>query len=116
MACDCMVETDPLNGEERVLTHSLRCSEHPEHEPLRPSSPMRISAVKGAHLTATDRRNVKALLAFPGFEHGRAFNVGRKVYTISPNGNYWDVKITETGRDDFGRPVKRTYLSHVTIV
>ena len=32
--CGCMTETDPLDpdGPEVVLTHSLSCPEHPEHD------------------------------------------------------------------------------------
>ena len=28
-ACDCMTEEDPETGEERVMTHSASCSDHP---------------------------------------------------------------------------------------
>lgn len=34
MSCDCMVETDPFGGPDIVLTHSIRCDEHPDYEPL----------------------------------------------------------------------------------
>lgn len=27
--CDCMVEDDPITGEERVMTHSANCIDHP---------------------------------------------------------------------------------------
>ena len=39
--------------------------------------------VTGSHLTATDRRNVAAVLDSPGFELNRPYRVnGRKVYQI----------------------------------
>lgn len=72
----------------------------------------KISAVEGAHLTAADRRNVKALLAYDGFEFGRRFKVGRKVYAIGTTiGVRLSVAVTESSIDDFGRRVEHTYHS-----
>ena len=73
--------------------------------------------VEGAHLTAADRRNVKALLAHADFKPGVTFDVGRKRYSVTPDtAARFRVVTTEFERDDFGRRVKRSYESYVTTV
>ena len=68
--------------------------------------------VTGSHLTATDRRNVAAVLDSPGFELNRPYRVnGRKVYRIDRDGDRWAVSVTETEVDGYGRRIDRTYRS-----
>ena len=75
-----------------------------------------IAKAEGAHLTAADRRNIKALLAHDGFEFGRAFEInGRKSYSLTDLGaDRLEVAIVETDVDDFGRSFSRSYRSTFT--
>jgi hypothetical protein len=78
-----------------------------------------LRAVTGAHLTATDKRNILAILGQPGFEFftDRAYRVnGRKAYSLTkPTSDRVEVVIAETETDGFGRRVERTYRSQFTV-
>lgn len=77
-------------------------------------SGLTLTAVEGAHLTAADRRNVKALIAH-GFEDGLVYRVGRKRYSLVAAADRADVTIYEPDTDDYGRKFTRTYKSTITI-
>lgn len=73
---------------------------------------MQITDITGNHLTATDKRNIKALLAHDGFTFGETYKVnGRKRYSIVEAGERFEVTIRENGASDFGGTVERTYRS-----
>jgi len=78
---------------------------------------VKLANVTGAHLTDTDRRNIKALLAHEAFVPGTAFRVGRsKTYTINEiDDDVREVVLVEPAKDDFGRRFDRTYRSTFTI-
>ena len=75
-----------------------------------------ITALGGAHLTATDRRNIKALMNHPSFVLGHRFQInGRKTYTIfAPAPDWYEVLIGSIERDGFGRRTEVVYRSTFT--
>ena len=76
---------------------------------------IRIAAVEGAHLTATDRRNIKALFAHDGYAQNTAYVIGRKTYEIRPaDDDRLEVLIVEAELDGYGRRTSRTYRSTFT--
>ena len=76
----------------------------------------RMFSVEGAHLTATDRRRIKALLVPPGFSPGLTFLCGRKTYSITEEvADRLEVTIVEPDSDDFGRPIERIYRSTFSV-
>ena len=76
------------------------------------TAPIRISDVTGDHLTAADKRNLKALLDIDGFTFGESYKVnGRKVYAVTQTDGRYAVTIRENEIDGFGRKITRTYRS-----
>lgn len=75
---------------------------------------------KSTHLTATDKRNIRAVLAQPSFIPGQSYKVnGRKSYTLSPCGtdpeSSFVVEVAQTEIDGFGRRSVRKDLASFTI-
>lgn len=58
-----------------------------------PTTPDAITDVTGSHLTATDRRNIRALIGHPAFVEGQTFKAGGKVYTVRrlADADRWEV-------------------------
>jgi hypothetical protein len=80
-------------------------------------SAVALRAVTGAHLTATDKRNIAAVLAHPGFVAGQRYQVnGRKSYvvTVDADGRH-EVATSETEIDGYGRRLERTYRSQFRV-
>lgn len=86
---------------------------------------MNIANVQGAHLTATDKRNIRAILTQPAFTYRTTYTVRRKSYRITEQEGTHNppcdglpplvVHTTETTQDPmFGRPVTRTRRSTFT--
>jgi hypothetical protein len=76
-----------------------------------------LRAVTGAHLTATDKRNICAVLAHPSFVAGQAYKVnGRKSYvvTVGADGRC-EVATSHVEIDGYGRRHERTYRSQFTV-
>lgn len=77
---------------------------------------MNITDVTGAHLTAADRRNIKALLDHDYFEPGRTYTInGRKRYNLVGGPTRYAVTIGHTETDDFGRKADHVYRSEFTL-
>lgn len=76
-------------------------------------SDLTITALSGSHLTAADRRNIKAILEL---HRTGSFKVNnRKTYTVTPldTDGEFAIAISENSRDDFGRRVTTTYRSTI---
>lgn len=75
-----------------------------------------ITVVEGSHLTAADRRNIKALMNHPSFVLGHRFKInGRKTYTIiAVDAVRYEVLIGSIESDGFGRRSERVYRTKFT--
>jgi hypothetical protein len=72
----------------------------------------RLTNITGSHLTAADKRNIKALLNHDGLVLGEWFKVGTKQYALTATADGYEVATMETAADDmFGRRSTKTYRS-----
>lgn len=74
---------------------------------------MKIHSVQGAHLTAADKRNIRAVLALPEFRDNVTYHVGRKWYRITAASapNQYEVTTIEPYIRDNGDKDTRSYRS-----
>ena len=67
-----------------------------------------LTDITGSHLTATDKRNINAVMAHGGFTLGETYKVnGRKSYSIEQAGEgRYVVTIRQAEVGDFGRFIR----------
>ena len=63
----------------------------------------RIKIISGSHLTQTNKRVISEMIT-RGMLEGQS---GRIVYRIAPTGENYDVEISQTERNDYGKHVTR---------